>query len=380
MRAFFAIIIKDLRVRFSSPMELVFFILLPVVFTLVLAGSSMGGSGNAKVVPLVLLQDQVGTAQSKAFGAHLRSMPGIKVQEVSDPTALIGSADPDMLINLSAANNTGAGLPFIVTFKLSPWRGSPGVTARQVADWLQSGVAPGPDAAAPGTQGVGASAKATSARTPSAGAPGGTISAPSAAETGNAGQIITWVLVPLLGLGAGFITERRRGTMRRIHSTPAPRGVVTAASVTAEVLGALVQIGLLISFGTVVFHLPWFSHPLLLVGLSIAFCVAGASLGALLGALCRTSRQAGSLGLALSMVLAVFGGCWYPAANFPASLRSVTGMDPAGWAMNGFLAVLSPSAGTGPALRSAALLLVFGVAVFFLAAAASRARRASLAA
>ena len=97
-----------------------------------------------------------------------------------------------------------------------------------------------------------------------------------------------------------------------------------------------------------------------LLGLSVAFCLAGASLGALLGAVCRTSRQAGSLGLALAMVLAVFGGCWYPSAFFPASLRSVTRMDPAGWAMDGFLAVLSPSAGTGPALRSTALLLAFG--------------------
>ncbi len=91
--------------------------------------------------------------------------------------------------------------------------------------------------------------------------PSGSIDAPSAAATGNAGQIITWALVPLLGLGAGFIGERRRGTMRRIQSTPAPRGIVTAASVAAEMLGALVQICLLIGFGTLAFHLPWFSHP-----------------------------------------------------------------------------------------------------------------------
>ena len=167
--------------------------------------------------------------------------------------------------------------------------------------------------------------------------------------------------------------------MRRIHTTPAPRSVVTAASVAAEILGALVQIGLLMSFGTLAFHLPWFSHPVELVGLSVAFCAAGASLGALLGAVCRTPRQAGSLGLALSMVLAVFGGCWYPSSFFPRSLRSVTGLDPAGWAMDGFLAVLSPAAGSGTALRSTALLLCFGLAVFLLAAAASRARRSSMA-
>jgi ABC-2 type transport system permease protein len=361
-------------------MELVFFILLPVVFTIVLSGASMGGSGKAPTIPLVLLQDQVASVQSGAFGKLLASMPGIRVRDVSDPTALIGASDADMLLSLSDARDPGTGLPFTVTFRLSPWRGSATATARRVGDWLQAARGEGTSAtaAAAGTAGSAGTAVATSGG--ASGAPRPAVDAPSAAETGNAGQIITWVLVPLLGLGAGFISERRRGTMRRIHSTPAPRGLVTAASVTAEVLGALVQIGLLISFGSVIFNLPWFSHPLVLAGLSVAFCVAGASLGALLGALCKTSRQAGSLGLALAMVLAVFGGCWYPSAYFPASLKSVTGMDPAGWAMNGFLAVLSPSAGTGPALKSAALLLVFGVAVFFLAAAASRARRVSPAA
>jgi ABC-2 type transport system permease protein len=167
--------------------------------------------------------------------------------------------------------------------------------------------------------------------------------------------------------------------MRRIYTTPAPRVVVAAASVAAEMLGAVVQIGLLIFFGALAFGLPWFSHPLELIVLVVAFCLAGASLGVLLGAVCRTSRQAGSLGLAISMVLAVFGGCWYPASFFPAALRNVKGLDPAGWAMDGFLAALSPSAGAGPAVKSAVLLLGFALVVLLLAAAASRGRRASIA-
>ena len=42
-----AIVIKDLRVRFSSPTELVFFLLLPLVFTVVLSGASIAGSAKA---------------------------------------------------------------------------------------------------------------------------------------------------------------------------------------------------------------------------------------------------------------------------------------------------------------------------------------------
>ena len=379
MRAFCAIVVKDLKVRFSSPMELVFFLVLPLVFTVVLSGASMGGSGGAKPAPLVLLQDSVGSAQSRGFAVLLGTMPGIRVRTVSDPTALIATAEPDLLLTLTPAASAQSALPFDVSFRLSPWRGSAAETARRVGQWLLAGsrAAAGSSEAAPAATSTPQAASVAAPADPAAGA--SSVDAPSSAATGNAGQIITWVLVPLLGLGAGFITERRRGTMRRVLTTPAPRGVVTAASVAAETLGALVQIGLLVAFGAAAFRLPWFSHPAELLFLSVAFCIAGAAIGAFLGTVCRTSRQAGSLGLALAMVLAVFGGCWYPSALFPSGMRRITGLDPAGWAMDGFLAVLSPAAGTGPALRSAALLLGFGAVLFLLVAAASRGRRAGAA-
>jgi len=384
MRAFIAIVIKDFRVRFSSPTELVFFILLPLVFTVVLSGASIAGSARGKTgeqAPLVLVQDGAGSAESRAFTTMMKTMPDVRIRQVSDPAVLISTAEPDMLLSLSPSAAAGTGQPFTVTFKLSPWRGSAAGTARRVGDWLlaarserTSVPAPAVTPAAAGPASAPAAPSAERAAVTSAAADG-----PSSAATSNAGQIITWALVPLLGLGAGFIGERRRGTTRRIYTTPAPRLVVVAASVAAEMLGALVQIGLLIFFGAAAFGLPWFSHPLELIGLIVAFCLAGASLGVLLGAICRTSRQASSLGLALSMVLAVFGGCWYPSAFFPAALRRVKGLDPAGWAMDGFLAALSPTAGAGPAVQSAVLLLGFSLVVLLLAGAASRGRRAAIA-
>jgi ABC-2 type transport system permease protein len=390
MRAFVAIVIKDLKVRFASPVELVFFLVLPLVFTVVLTGASMGGGAGRPREPLVLLQDTAHTPASAAFGLLLGGMPGIRLRVVTDPTELIGSSEPDLLLTVTpggAEATDGGGLPFGLMFRLSPWRGSAAATAEKVGAWLEAArggrETEGAAAATPS-----AAAATAPAATPTA-TPGATptatptaaprASGPSAAATGNAGQIITWALVPLLGLGAGLLGERRRGTLMRVRSTPAPRAVVTAASMAAEALGALVQIGILAGFGALVFGLPWLAHPVELLVLSAAFCVAGASGGLLLGAICRTPRQAGSLGLAVALVLAVLGGCWYPAAFFPAGLRAVTRLDPAGWAMDGFLAVLS----TGPVgsvpLHSAALLAGFAAAAALLASLLARSRRASAA-
>ena len=321
MRTFFNVLAKDIRIRFSSPLELVFYLVLPVVFTIVLSGVGMHAGGAA--AHLVLVRDTVRSPESRGLIGILGRDPEIQVREVSDPTALL--SDGQVALLLTFKPTPSAQKPFDVTVRLSPWHGVDEGTVKRVATVLSGGT------------------PATTTATISAGSADDSTSA----ATGNAGQIVTWVLVPLLGLGANFIAERRRGTMRRMLASPAGRGAVLAGIAGAEIVAAFVQVAILVLFGTYVLRLPWMTHPLELAALSMAFCVAGGALGALLGMFCTTQRQAGSLGLAVAMVLAVLGGCWYPAASFPASLKVITHWNPAGWAMEGFLSVLSP----GPSRR-----------------------------
>jgi ABC-2 type transport system permease protein len=357
MKAMFTIMIKDLRVRFASPATLVFFLVLPLVFTAILAGTGTSGSAR-QAAPLVLVRDRAQTPDSRAIAALLERMPDTRVRGVTDPAEILRSSEPDLLVSIEPPGESPH-----VRLRLSPWKNA-GETARRVGTWLASG----------GTADVALTREPARAPASDTGSPTATISGPSGAATGNAGQIITWVLVPLLGMGATFIAERRSGTLRRALVAPIPRGAITAGTVAAEVMAALVQIALLAVFGAVAFGLPWLAHPLELAALSVAFCCAGASLGALLGSFCRTQRQAGSLGLSVALVLAVFGGCWYPASLFPAGLRAVTRLDPAGWAMDGFLAVLGPG-DAGGAWRAAGLLAACAVAALLLTIARGRLRR-----
>jgi ABC-2 type transport system permease protein len=356
MCAFISVLIKDLRIRFSSPLELVFFLVLPLVFTVVLSGTGGAGGaagGDAAAARVVLVQDAVQSAVSRGVIARLGADPGLSVRETRDPVELLNDAGADLLLTFTPSAASSLREPFDVKVRLSPWRGSAESTARRVAALLNGGT---PSPAAPDVS------------------PGASDS--SDAATGSAGQVVTWVLVPLLGLGANFIAERKRGTMRRVLASPARRSAVTAGIAGAEMLAALVQVALLVLFGAFAFHLPWLAHPLELAALSAAFCAAGAALGAFLGTFCSTQRQAGSLGLAVAMVLAVLGGCWYPASLFPAALREAAHWNPAGWAMEGFLSVLSPGSAAAAALRDAGLLSLFAAAAFLLTAVVSRARRA----
>ena len=295
MRAFIAIIIKDLRVRFSSPMELVFFILLPLVFTVALVGGSMAGSAArgssaGRPLPLVLLARRGGIGREPRILLHDGNHARQSVQQVSDPTALVSTTEADLLLSLSPAADPANGLPFTLTFPLSPWRGSAAGTARRSAiGWQGARSVASITASMRQRLSASASCAAHGADAPLQDRRSRTRrkDAPQQRQSATPGRSSR-------GPRAAPRDRRRlhHGAQEGDHAprptTPAPRSVVSAASVAAEVLGALVQIGLLVGFGTVVFGLPWFSHPLELIGLSVAFCVAGASLGALLGAVCRT--------------------------------------------------------------------------------------------
>ncbi len=377
MKEFFAIVVKDLRVRFASPMSLVFFLVLPLVFTAILAGTGGSTAGSEGRTPLVLVRDRDGGPAGRSLVALLGRMPEVRVREVSDPAEILRSSEPDLLVSIEPSTAPGS-VPHVKLLP-SPWKSS-AETVRAVGEWLASQGAPRSaspaqpaDRSAPADRPAPVEGSAPNDR-PAPREAAATVTAPSSAATGNAGQIITWVLVPLLGLGAGTIAERRRGTLRRALVAPIPRATVTLAPAAAEILAALVQVGLLAGFGAAAFGLPWMSHPLELASLSVAFCFAAAALGALLGSVCRTERQAGSLGLAIAMVLAVLGGCWYPSAFFPAGLRSVTRLDPAGWAMDGFLAVLSRGSAAA-AWRPVALLAGFGACALVIVALVGRLRR-----
>ncbi len=365
MSAVFAVLLKDLKVRFSTPIELAFFLILPLLFTVVLSGTPSGKTEARENRPLVLIADGVRSTSSGKLAEALASLPGIRARVTNDPAELLRSSETDLLLWITPSSEGQAS--FHVAFKPSPWHGvSPAV--QRLGALIPTADPLSEDAMRQGFAAA-ASEPASTPQTVESADPS------DRAVTGNAGQIVTWVLVPLLGMGSIFISERRRGTLRRAAASPAGRPALTAGTVAAEFAAAAVQIGLLLLFGSLIYGLPAGSHPLELALLSLAFCAAGAALGAVLGLVCRTERQAGAMSISAAMILAVFGGCWYPSSLFPAGLKKVPAFNPAGWAMDGFTSLLSPAGSAGGALQDALKLALFALALLFIVLAASRLRR-----
>ena len=180
----------------------------------------------------------------------------------------------------------------------------------------------------------------------------------------SAGQLITWVFIPLIGISGMFAYERQKGTLRRLLTTPTRKSTYLLGTIFGQVLTALVQMLLLILFGIFVMKLNWGSQPLALAVMMVTSALAAAALGTTLGTFVKTEGQAGGLSMMAGMVMALLGGCWYPLEMFPQAVQNIVKVLPTTWAMRGLLDIVLRGQGVAAILPVAGILLGFA-AVFF---------------
>ncbi len=388
MRQIIAIAWKDTLVRFSSPSELLFFIILPVVFTLVLSGGiSQVGQSDNRVAVLVLDEDH--TALSAELLQALAASPSLRTVTVN-----AASAEAEF-----ARNNTPAWLTVPAGFGAALSANQPAaLNVRTLPNDLNAVVAQRGITLAAGQVSRALTAARTSvteaerlrpfasgaarqayfdaslaaARAAFAAAPSRvTVTQPPAAANdfnGNAhasaGQLITWVFVPLLGTSALFAYERSTGTLRRLLTTPVGKATYLLGTLGGQLAWALVQMLLLVVFGSLVLGLNWGRSPAGLAVILVSFGLASVALGTTLGTFVRSEAQANGVSLALGMSLALLGGCWYPLELFPPAARMAAQALPTTWALQGMTNLLLRGGGLAAVLPQAGVLLGFAV-VFF---------------
>jgi ABC-2 type transport system permease protein len=181
----------------------------------------------------------------------------------------------------------------------------------------------------------------------------------------SAGQLITWVFIPLFGISAMFAYERQQGTLRRVLTTPTRKATYLFGTISGQVLMALVQMSLLLLFGIFVMKLAWGREPLALFVLLLSAALAAAAFGTTMGTFVKTESQASGLSIMFGMVFALMGGCWYPLELFPPAVQNAVKILPTTWAMQGMLDLVLRGRGLVDILPEAGVLLGFA-AVFFM--------------
>ena len=154
----------------------------------------------------------------------------------------------------------------------------------------------------------------------------------------SAGQMLTWVFIPLIGLSAMFAYERQKGTLRRLLTTPTRKTTYLFGTILGQVLTALLQLAILILFSALVLKVQW-GNLLALALVLVAFTICASALGTMVGTLVKSEGQANGISILIGMVMAMMGGCWYPIELFPQVVRTAAKVLPTTWAMQGTLDV-----------------------------------------
>ena len=387
MKKIFAIAWKDTLLRFTSWSEWLFFLILPIVFTLILAGGTGASSDNRVRLAVV---DQANSALSVSMVAALENSQAVRPDLLTLAQAetqfsqrrvsavLIIPPEFDLAhlelgsIQLELRqqpNNMNAMIAQrAVMSVISRVSSAADIANNSVAEAEQ--IRPFTSAAdrqayfnAALKQAQSLLSAAPSRLMESRGTTKDSIDYDPRSNS-SAGQLITWVFIPLIGISAMFAYERQMGTLRRLLITPTQKSTYLLGTIFGQGLTALVQMLLLIGFGIFVMKINWGAHPLALAVMMVSATLAAAALGTTLGTFVKTEGQASGLSIMTGMVMALLGGCWYPLEMFPQAVQNIVKILPTTWAMRGLMDIVLRGQGLTAILPSAGILLGFA-AVFF---------------
>jgi ABC-2 type transport system permease protein len=382
----FAIAWKDTLLRFGGWSRWLFFLILPVVFTVVLAGGT--GSSDSRVRLVVV--DQADSPLSADLVAALENSQAVRpdlltlAQAESQFSQRSVSAVLIIPAGFDLAHLEQGSIP--LELRQQPNNMNAMIAQRAVQSVISRvssavDIANSSVAAAEGIQPFATAAEKqayldealTQAQSLLSEAPNRVMESQGSTQdaidydpraNSSAGQLITWVFIPLIGISSMFASERQKGTLRRLLTTPTRRGTYLLGTIVGQVATALVQMLLLIVFGIYVMHLNWGSHPLALGVMMAASALAAAALGTALGTFVKTEGQASGLSIMAGMVMALLGGCWYPLELFPKSVQTVVQVLPTTWAMRGLLDIVLRGQGLAAVLPIAGVLLAFAMLFF----------------
>jgi len=387
MNKLFAIFWKDTRIRFSSKSEWLFFLILPLIFTFVLAGGTAGYADTRLRLPVAdLAQSSLSAQLIEEIEASGKVLSVVKPFDQAETefsqrkitTLLVIPANfnletlrtGSLTLDLRQQPNNLESLAAQQAVQEAIGRLSSTVSiARQsvlAAEQIQPFATPADREAYFDASLIEAQQKIGAIEL-------GVATTRSLTQddvdfdpkaNSSAGQLVTWVFIPLFGISGSFAYERVTGTLRRLFTTPTRKSTYLLGTIISAVFWALVQMLLLIGFGSIVMKLNWGQSPMALAAVLISSALAASAIGVTLGAFVKTEGQATGLSVLMGMVMALLGGCWYPLELFPNAVQEVVKILPTRWAMQGMLDLVLRQQGLNAVLPEVAVLLGFA-ALFY---------------
>lgn len=171
-------------------------------------------------------------------------------------------------------------------------------------------------------------------------------------------------------IGQSLHRDKDNGSFRRLLAAPMSRATIISGNSLAYMTFVALQVIFLYGFSAIAFGMPLGENPFLLILITIALGLTVATLGLMIAALAKSSKQADNLGTMLGFVLAGLGGAipvgpaLYEMEGFLGFLSRLT---PHAHAIKGYRLIMSGSGAAGDILLQVLILLGFSAAFYIVA-------------
>jgi ABC-2 type transport system permease protein len=158
---------------------------------------------------------------------------------------------------------------------------------------------------------------------------------PSGFQQAVPGMMTMFILLIMFTRGSiSLYQERTSGILRRLASSPMPRGAVVLGKLLSRLSIGIIQIVVSMVAGVILFKIDWGPHIVMVVVILCAYAILAALAGMILGNFGKSEGQLGAIGVVLTNVLAAIGGCMWPVEVTPEWAQKASLFLPTGWVMD----------------------------------------------
>ena len=148
-----------------------------------------------------------------------------------------------------------------------------------------------------------------------------------------------FLLFSALTAAVSYLEERESGLLNRIASGPGGVGIVMDGKFLFLVLQGFLQVGVVFIVAWLVFGVDLLSNIVPWTITTLAAAIAAAGLALAFVTLCRTKKQAETLGNMVVLVLSAIGGSMVPRFLMPAEVQPVGWLTPNTWVLEAYASV-----------------------------------------
>jgi ABC-2 type transport system permease protein len=169
------------------------------------------------------------------------------------------------------------------------------------------------------------------------------------------------------GLGFAIVDARKKRLLKRLIATPMSRAQYLASFVLSRLTLLVIEVGLLLGFGVVVFGVPLRGSLPLLVTICLVSSLAFASLGLLIASRAQTMEGASGLMNLVMLPMWIFSGVFFSASRFPEQIQPLIQALPLTAVIDALRANILRGAGWHAITAELTIILAWMVGSFLLA-------------